>query len=53
MTLGSEGGPCPSLLAAEIVTLMLVDGRQREEGTSTSCLQTPSSQGEGVMLEKI
>ena len=31
---GFERGPSPSLLAAEIVTLMMVNWEQEEEGTS-------------------
>ena len=45
IVVGSEGGPCPSLLDAESATLTTLDDWQRSEGTPMRYLQTFSVQG--------
>ena len=44
MVVEFEGGPCPSLLDAVIVTLRSVDEEQRSEATLKSYLQISSIQ---------
>ena len=44
IVVGSEGGPCPSLLDAERATLTSFDDGQRSEGTSMTYSQMSSTQ---------
>ena len=45
IVVGSESGPCPSLLDAERATLISLDDWQRSEGTRMRYSQTFSVQG--------
>ena len=50
--MGSDGGPSPSKLEADTVTLMLEELRQADEETSNTWLQILSSQEEaGIVAE--
>ena len=51
IVLVSVDGPCPSILAAETVTLMSDNGGQREEGTLITYSQLSSIQETGTVLE--
>ena len=48
---GCEGGPSPSLLAAEMVTLMMVDKKQLKEEGNSMGHPLPYSQEDKPMVE--